>query len=110
MGDVGMNPGEASASGNQTMTLSESYQSLRSDLMESVGRCTDAAGEPEVAAAYQDFGERWATDINTTAAHGESVGATTTLSVADGVTTDAENARTVDVPAPAPSPAGITVN
>ena len=107
---VGMNPNEANASGGQTITLSESYQSLRGDLMGAVGRCIDAAGEPEVAGGYEDFGEEWATDLNTTAAHGESVGGTTVLSVADGVETDTENAGTVDIPAPKPFPAGISVN
>lgn len=110
MDEFGTNPNRASASGSETMTLSESFQSLRADLMGSVGRCIDAAGEPEVTGAYEEFGEKWATDLNATAAHGASVGGTTVLSVTDGVSTDSENAGTVDIPAPKPSPAGISAN
>ncbi|MFG3342857.1 hypothetical protein [Glycomyces sp. NPDC048151] len=110
MDEFGTNPNPASASGSETMTLAESFQTLRADLIGAVGRCIDAAGEPEVTGGYEDFGEKWATDLNATAAHGESVGATTVLSVTDGVGTDAENADTVDIPAPKPSPAGISAN
>lgn len=110
MDEFGTNPNPASASGTETMTLAESYRTLRSDLMGSVGRCVGAAGEPEVTAGYEQFGETWATDLNATAAHGESVGGTTVLSVSDGVSTDGENAGTVDIPAPRPSPAGISAN
>jgi hypothetical protein len=107
---LGMNPDPASAAGTQTMSLSESYRSLKGELTSAVQTCMDFAGEIEVVNGYKEFGETWATDLAKTAAHGESVGSATHLTVADGVATDSENARTNDVPAPAVSAPGISPN
>jgi hypothetical protein len=107
---LGMNPNQANSAGTQTMSLSESYRSLQGDLMGAVRDCIDAAGEPEVVGGYESFGETWSTDLAKTADHGESVGGTTRLTVADGVETDSENANTNDVPAPAVSAPGISPN
>jgi hypothetical protein len=88
---VGMNPNQANAGGNETMTLAESYGSLRGDLMGTLEGCIAAAGEPEVTGGYEDFGEKWSTDLAKTAEHGERVGGNTKITVTDGVTTDQEN-------------------
>jgi len=101
---VGMNPNQASAGGSETMTLAESYGSLRGDLMGTLEGLIAAAGEPEVIGGYEDFGEQWSTDLAKTAEHGESVGGNAKITVTDGTTTDQENYGNflVDITQPTP--------
>lgn len=104
MGYVGMNPNQANAGGNETMTLAESYGSLRGDLMGTLEGCIAAAGEPEVTGGYEGFGEKWSTDLAKTADHGESVGGNAKITVTDGTATDQDNlgGYLLDVPRPKP--------
>jgi hypothetical protein len=104
---VGMNPSRANAGGEEVMTLSESYGSLRGDLMGTLEGAIAAAGEPEVLGGYEDFGERWSTDLAKTAAHGESVGGTAKITVTEGVGADAENYGNYLVEVPQPKPPTI---
>jgi hypothetical protein len=104
---IGMNPNQANANGTETMTISESFATLQGDLMAVVQGCIACAGEPEVVAGYEEFGGRWTTDLAATAAHGQSVGATTLITVQDGVGTDAINALIQSLNAPAPAAPGI---
>jgi hypothetical protein len=105
---VGMNPNQASAGGNETMTLAESYGSLRGDLMGTLESCIAAAGEPEVTGGYEDFGEKWSTDLALTAEHGRSVGGNATITVTDGTGTDQDNALGFGILPPMPAPPTIT--
>jgi len=100
---VGMNPNPANAKGADTATAAADFGSLKGDLMSTVEACIAAAGEPEVMSGFEEFGATWSTDLEKTGLHGESVGGTTHLTVADGVGTDAENAAGQSVDAPAPS-------
>ncbi|MEU5873473.1 hypothetical protein AB0A73_18190 [Glycomyces sp. NPDC047369] len=105
---VGMNPARASAGGDETMTLAESYGGLRGDLMGTLESCIAAAGEPEVTGGYEDFGERWSTDLAKTAAHGESVGGNAKITVTDGTATDQDNTGGYLLDVPRPKPPTIT--
>ncbi|WP_155830431.1 hypothetical protein [Glycomyces tenuis] len=105
-----MNPGPANAGGQQTMSLSESFATLQGEMMSIMEGCIAAAGEPEVIGGYEQFGSTWSTDLAATAEHGKSVGATTHLTVADGVGVDADNAALQTVDAPDPSLPGINLN
>ncbi|THV40138.1 hypothetical protein [Glycomyces buryatensis] len=104
---LGMNPNAASKGGVETMTLAESYESLADRLKAIVESCKAVAGEPEVKNGYDTFGETWMTDVNQTAAHGKSVGGTTTITVSDGTGTDITNAADQSVTAPPVTPPGI---
>jgi hypothetical protein len=109
MDRIGMNPNEANAKGGQTIASAESFGALQGELLSIVDKCVTAAGEPEVATGYDEFGATWSTDLAKTAEHGRSVGTTTHLTVGDGVGTDAANAGLQSVPAPAPSAPGINL-
>lgn len=109
MGYLGMNPNEANFKGGQTIASAEAYGTLQGELLSIVGKCVSAAGEPEVVNGYDEFGATWSTDLAKTAAHGESVGTTTHLTVGDGVGTDADNAGLQSVDAPPPSAPGINL-
>ncbi|PRY55018.1 hypothetical protein B0I28_113128 [Glycomyces artemisiae] len=104
---LGMNPNRASAGGDEVMTLAESYGSLRGDLMGTLEGAIAAAGEPEVLSGYEDFGEKWSTDLARTAAHGESVGGSAKLTVTDGVDTDDLNYGNFLIDPPDPTPPTI---
>lgn len=104
---VGMNPNSAGANGEQIITMSENFATLQRDLMTIVDACITAAGELPVAGGYGTFGETWATDLAATAAHGESVGGATLMSVNEGVATDADNAGVLAQDVPAVAPSGI---
>lgn len=110
MDRIGMNPNQAAAGGEETMTLAASYGSLKGDLTASLERCIAAAGEPEVTGGYGDFGEKWTTDLSTTAAHGESIGGNAKITVVDGTSTDIANAGGYAVAPPPVSPSGIDLN
>lgn len=104
---LGMNPNSAGAGGQQITTLSENFATLQKDLTAIVEACITAAGDLPVAGGYGQFGEIWATDLAATAAHGQSVGGATVLTVNDGVATDTENAELQTVAAPGVAASGI---
>jgi hypothetical protein len=110
MDRIGMNPAQAASGGERTMSLAESFGSLKGDLTASLERCIAAAGEPEVTGGYGDFGEKWATDLSATAAHGESIGGNAKITVADGTGTDLANAGGYAVAPPPVAPPGINLS
>ena len=77
---------------------------------EALLRETGTAFYPEVTGGYGDFGEKWTTDLSTTAVHGESIGGNVKITVVDGTSTDIANAGGYAVAPPPVSPSGIDLN
>ncbi|WP_335988845.1 hypothetical protein [Glycomyces sp. MUSA5-2] len=88
---LGTNPNQAAGAAESTMTVAESFRTLQSDLMACIDRCVAAAGEPEVIAGYNSFGPTWSTALAGIAVHGESVGGTALVTVADIANVDFTN-------------------